>query len=58
MARVAEKLGAGALVGIAFGGVVAKSVNSTAIKSAAKTGPNFFMRFPLHWAVSHNTSLI
>jgi hypothetical protein len=46
MARIAEKLCAGVLAGIAFGGVVAKSVNSTAVTSATKTEPNFFMRFP------------
>jgi hypothetical protein len=47
MARIAEKLSAEALLGIALGGVVAKSANMTATTSATKNGPNLFMRFPL-----------
>jgi hypothetical protein len=50
MARIAEKLSAEALLGIALGGVVAKSANMTATTSATKNGPNLFMRFPLDWA--------
>jgi hypothetical protein len=47
MARMAEKLVAGASAGRGRGGVVAATANKIAATNAPKTGPNFFMRFPL-----------
>ena len=46
MARMAEKLVAGASAGRGRGGVVAATANKIAATNAPKTGPNFFMRFP------------